>query len=138
MLKLQQELKNFLSQYEFLSKAYKYDIILIAIYPAYFFISATTHLLFEFWRFSSILFVMFWIGMILCFANNKIKTILITNILLSIAHIINVFSGDIAAIVYVLVYSAIAYNCIKLLNKKDNYNTTVNYTETEEKNNEKD
>lgn len=132
MKKIQEGLNNFIKQYDFLKTSYKYDVILMAIYPVYLLLYRIgVSFIYDLSKFSTLFILMFFAGLILCVANNKIKEAALANAALCVLFLIGIFNGSVDNIVYGAFYGFIAFNCYKLMNDNgvtasNTYNEDIN------------
>lgn len=124
MKKIQEGLNNFIKQYDFLKTSYKYDVILMAIYPVYLLLYRIgVSFIYDISKFSTLFILMFFAGLILCVANNKIKETALANAVLCILFLIGIFNGSVDNIVYGAFYGFIAFSCYKLMNNNEVINS---------------
>jgi hypothetical protein len=126
MKKLQGEVAKFISQFEFLKTSYKYDVILMAIYPIYLLLMILgVSFIYSFSKYSSIFFLLHIAGLVLALANNKIKGISIVSGAMCVLYLVRMFKGNVDSIIYAVIYAIIAYNCYKL------FKAPVDFTDNE-------
>jgi len=117
MKKIQEDLTKLFSQYEYVNKAMKFDLILLCIYPIYRILCLCPfEFIYSLHKFSTLFLLMFVVGIIFSFANNKLKEIILALGILTVISVVNVFMGSFDGIVYAAIYGFIAYQIYRLMN----------------------
>lgn len=122
MKKLQEDLKKLFFQYEYVKKAMQFDLLLLAVYPIYRILCfCPFEFIYSLYKFATLFLLMFVIGVIFSFANNKLKESLLAVGVLTIISIVDVFIGNFDGIVYAVVYGFITYKLYKFMNISENF-----------------
>lgn len=121
MRNFQKELKNFLCQYSFFKTSYKYDILLVVIYLTYELLGLLNFRFIEqFAKFNTLFIIMFIVGIVLSFANNKLKQLALLSGIICIIYVATVLTGNTDCIVYTIMCGAITFCCYKMLYEQSN------------------
>jgi hypothetical protein len=127
MKKMQEDLIKLFSQYEYVNKAMKFDLILLCIYPVYRILCLCPfEFIYNLYEFSTLFLLMFVLGIVFAFVNNKLKETILALGILTVVAVVDVFKGNFDGIVYAALYLFIAYHIYKFMNSdNDNLKETV-------------
>lgn len=138
MRKIQAEVRKFISQFDFLKTSYKYDVILMFIYPIYILLNMIgIEFAYSLTKFSAVFLVLYLAGIILSLANNKIKEIAVACGVMFILSVVDFFNGYVDSIIYSIIYGAVTYCCYKLFKENEVTVHTENVTNVGTSANEK-